>query len=352
MAEKHHLLSYEDSFSEEPRINGNDNHISVYKNRMTTPSSDTDYDMQSALKLINEQSEMLKDMQCKLSKEKENNATLSEKMETLHSEVSKLNKNFNHEIKERNKEIERLRMTLEAHNESQAAIADELRFQIQSLRNKFDGKGPLENGDIRKSNKSPAGNAHLHKGESPRISRRKNSIESAYSTNSSPYLMSQPCVTHHGEITWRINAFTKKLKRITAGNYDDPSRSEAFTTGACGYRLSGWAYLNGRGKGQGQCLSVYIRVMAGEYDPILAWPIKPCYTFHLISQEEDANKRFDLVRVRDLSIKHSGIYRPLKDDKTIIVGFDDFVLHEDIEKKNYLLDDSLFLRIVVDIPAP
>ena len=90
--------------------------------------------------------------------------------------------------------------------------------------------------------------------------------------------------------------------------------------------------------------------MAGEFDPVLPWPIKPCYTFYLLSQDPDPNKRMDLVRVRDLSIKHSGISRPLKDDKSIIVGFDDFIIHEDIEQKNYLMDDSLFLKVVVEIP--
>ena len=72
--------------------------------------------------------------------------------------------------------------------------------------------------------------------------------------------------------------------------------------------------------------------------------------FYLISQSSDANKRLDLVRVRDLSIKHGGISKPQKDDKSIIVGFDDFIVHEDIEKKEFLHEDSLFIKCVVEIP--
>ena len=177
---------------------------------------------------------------------------------------------------------------------------------------------------------------------------QNSSQDSLSSTGSNPSLMSRSSLPpQRAEFVWRINAFTKKLKRVQSNTYDEPSRSEPFTTGPNGYRLSMWAYLNGRGKGLDKCLAVYVRIMAGEYDPILQWPVKPCYTFQLISQAQEANKRLDLVRVRDLSIKHNGIMKPQKDDKSIIVGFDDFIVHEDIEKKEYLADDSLFIRCIV-----
>ena len=279
-------------------------------------------------------------MQQVLREEQKKNSQLTAHVNELKSDIEKLKKKPN----SKSEEIEKMKNLIEAKDEWHASTADELRFQIQSLRNKLDMKTNIENGTV-----SPRKNKQI-KDISGKGRLRKNSDDSSGSTSSVPGLISHSYPPQKGEYIWRINAFTKKLKKIQSGGYDDPSRSEAFTTGQYGYRLSVWAYLNGRGKGESNCLSVYIRVMAGEFDPVLPWPIKPCYTFYLLSQDPDPNKRMDLVRVRDLSIKHSGISRPLKDDKSIIVGFDDFIIHEDIEQKNYLMDDSLFLKVVVEVP--
>jgi len=299
-----------------------------------------EYDMASAIDLIKEQAKIMEEMRKNLREEQNKNISLSKQLDELKIDVDKIKKkpSINKD------EVEKLKNMIEAKDELHASIIDELRFQIQSLRNKLDGKNSIiENGVL-----SPA-KAKLNQEFSSKKNSRRNSEDSNGSTSSVPTLLSRVQTTYRGEIVWRINGFTKKLKKIQSGSYEDPSRSEAFTTGPNSYRLSLWAYLNGRGKGTDKCLSVYVRVMAGEFDPILTWPIKPCYTFYLISQENDVNKRLDLVRIRDLSFKPSGLARPQKDDKSIIVGFDEFVVHEEIEQKNYLLDDSIFIKCVVEI---
>ena len=254
------------------------------------------------------------------------------------------------ELHKMSEEMKSFRNGLEAKTELQASTIDELRFQVQSIRNKMDSKrlaADIPNASpMRTVNNKPA---EQHLSPTKKIMFQNSSQDSLSSTGSNPCLLSRTALPpQRAEFVWRINAFTKKLKRVQSNTYDDPSRSEPFTTGPNGYRLSMWAYLNGRGRGLDKCLAVYVRIMAGEYDPILQWPVKPCYTFQLISQAHEPNKRLDLVRVRDLSVKHNGIARPLKDDKSIIVGFDDFIVHEDIEKKEYLAEDSLFIRCTVE----
>jgi len=324
-----------------------------YKNKGSV-SSDEEYDFSAAVKIINEQSKALEELRKELSEERTKNGLLTDKMENLSKDFQTLQEQYATNTDKRNEELEKFKSSLEAKTELQASVIDELRFQMQSMRNKIDSnRGMLiENGNPAspaRNHLASSGKQPLHEVMSPKKLLRNNSEDSVTSTGSNPCLMSRVSTPHRAEFMWRINAFTKKLKRIRSNSYDDPSRSEAFMTGPHGYRLSMWAYLNGRGKGVDKCLSLYVRVMAGEYDPILSWPIKPCYTFQLISQCQDANKRLDLVRVRDLSIKHGGIARPQKDDKSVIVGFDDFVVHEDVEKKEYLLDDSLFIKCVVEI---
>ncbi|MCP4477370.1 MAG: hypothetical protein GY818_04695 [Planctomycetaceae bacterium] len=155
---------------------------------------------------------------------------------------------------------------------------------------------------------------------------------------------------HRAELVWRISSFSRKLRKIQSGAHEDPYISEPFTTGPFGYRVSVWVYLNGRGKGASNSISVYVRLISGEFDPVLVWPIKPVYTIMLLDQNRDAGLRRNHIRTRDLSVKHAGIDRPKKEDKSVIVGFDDFINHEELEKNNYLVEDAIFIRILVEIP--
>ena len=285
-----------------------------------------------------------------LLKERNTNLKLTTQIDELTKTVRSNNDSHSNDLHILKEETKSFRNGLEAKIELQASTIDELRFQVQSIRNKIDSKRlttDIPNAIPARTVNNKSSEHHLS--PSKKIMFQNSSQDSLSSTGSNPSLMSRSSLPpQRAEFVWRINAFTKKLKRVQSNTYDEPSRSEPFTTGPNGYRLSMWAYLNGRGKGLDKCLAVYVRIMAGEYDPILQWPVKPCYTFQLISQAQEANKRLDLVRVRDLSIKHNGIMKPQKDDKSIIVGFDDFIVHEDIEKKEYLADDSLFIRCIVE----
>ncbi|XP_002164239.2 TNF receptor-associated factor 4 isoform X1 [Hydra vulgaris] len=185
--------------------------------------------------------------------------------------------------------------------------------------------------------------------EIPKKLCKKKSNDGSESTYSSSLTLPRMPTVYKGETVWRINSFSKKLKKISAGTYEEPSRSEPFSTGAHGYRLAIWAYLNGRGKCSGKYLSLFIRVLASEVDAILPWPVKPCYSFCLLSQDPDPSKRLDFIRIRDLTVKHVGISRPQKDDKSFIVGFDDFIHHDELVEKNFLADDTLFIKCNVEI---
>ncbi|KAL9969351.1 hypothetical protein ACROYT_G021555 [Oculina patagonica] len=49
-------------------------------------------------------------------------------------------------------------------------------------------------------------------------------------------------------------------------------------------------------------------------------------------------------------VRRKGIDRPGRDERAIIVGFDDFIKHEELEAGNFLVDDTLFIRVLVDMP--
>ena len=168
----------------------------------------------------------------------------------------------------------------------------------------------------------------------------------------------------YGEHLWIIRSYSRRLRRIRLGKADDPIRSDPFYTGSPGYRLCVWAYINGRGKGLGSAVSVYGKVMAGDYDSILSWPIRPQFTFTLYEQNRNDSDRKDIVRRRrvheikrdhddcsksSISRSNGGIPRPLGDDRSIIVGFDNFVTHEELDTCGFLKSDNIFLKVEVEI---
>ena len=173
--------------------------------------------------------------------------------------------------------------------------------------------------------------------------------------NQSEDLFRFPGLNGYGEIVWRISNFTKRLQRVQTGRSEDPLTSEAFYTSAYGYKIAIWVYTNGRGKEEGRSLSVYGCVMSSEYDAVLRWPVKPKYTFMLLDQNEDVERRKDLVRTRKVhdfkrdDARQKGIQRPLRDERAIIVGFDDFLAHEELEAGNFLVDDCIFIRVLVEM---
>lgn len=162
-----------------------------------------------------------------------------------------------------------------------------------------------------------------------------------------------PTSTCAAEFVWPIRNFRKRLRRIKDGEVDDPLISEPFYTGTFGYKLSVWVYLNGRGKTLGDWVSVYARVMPSDHDNILCWPVRPMYTFSLLDQSE--GEKDHIVRTRKVNDikrdggKHHGIHRPEGGERSVIVGFDDFVAHAQLEKKNYVLEDCIYLKVEADI---
>lgn len=158
---------------------------------------------------------------------------------------------------------------------------------------------------------------------------------------------------------WKLSETMSRLTRIKSGLMEDVLVSPPFLTDTYGYKMTSWLYLNGRGRMRDAYISIYVCVVVGEYDAILLWPIKPTYSFTLIDQRGDIMKREDHVKVRrvmdiadkgnNLIAKHGGIPRPSDSTKALIVGFDDFISHEKLLERRYLIDDTIFVRIEANV---
>ena len=115
-----------------------------------------------------------------------------------------------------------------------------------------------------------------------------------------------------------------------------------------GYKMAIEVSANGEGVGRGTHVSVYIRIMHGEFDDILRWPLRASVTIQLISQSgagadyEMTTPRYEWPRV------NNGVIG-------VGWGWDKFIPHYELEynhirRSEYLKNDRLNFRVIsVDI---
>ena len=149
---------------------------------------------------------------------------------------------------------------------------------------------------------------------------------------------------------WKISGFTEVLQQaLKDGNkkiYSSP-----FSTGPHGYKLIASMRPNGDRTVKNRYLSVFLGVMKGDYDAILAWPFHRKVTFTLIDQQDDPTKRQNVVCSLLTSIDDSCCARPKPSTRfTELPGIARFVSHKNLKTKRYIVDDTLFLQVEIGFP--
>ena len=150
-----------------------------------------------------------------------------------------------------------------------------------------------------------------------------------------------------GTFIWRVPGYKEQLAEAKA-KLGLELTSEPFYTSRYGYKLGASLFLNGNGSGEGTHLSLYIRVLCGDYDNLLEWPFSLGITFRLMDQCTDPEKREHVVEsfVPNPSWKH--FQRPVKEVDTLGFGYPKFISQEALKNGTYLKDDTLFIKIEVD----
>ncbi|XP_033924606.1 TNF receptor-associated factor 4 isoform X1 [Melopsittacus undulatus] len=162
-------------------------------------------------------------------------------------------------------------------------------------------------------------------------------------------------VSSDGTLIWKISDYTRKLQEAKArSNYE--FFSPPFYTHKYGYKLQVSAFLNGNGSGESSHLSVYIRVLPGEYDNLLEWPFSYRVTFSLLDQSDPSLSKPQHITETfhpDPNWKNfqkPGASRSSLDESTLGFGYPKFISHEDIKKRNYVRDNAIFIKASVEIP--
>ena len=141
--------------------------------------------------------------------------------------------------------------------------------------------------------------------------------------------------------TWRIDGFSEVLRKAKG---EEETFIESSSFYRYGYKCRLEMHPNGHDSGENTHLSVYLVIMKGEYDATLTWPFDKKFTFTLIDQQENEHNRENIVLSLTSDPKLRNFARPVK-EKNIGWGFHQFVSHEKLQKRRYIVDDTIFVQV-------
>ena len=150
------------------------------------------------------------------------------------------------------------------------------------------------------------------------------------------------------KLYWKIDEFWVKFedaKRKTAVEL----HSLPFYTSPYGYKFKLVVFPYGNGSGEGTHLSLYIRLLPGEYDTLLKWPFEGEITLSLLDQSSDPSRgRRDISQSFSPEQNWNSFQRPSKNGTTLGFGYPQFVSHRGLQSTNYVRDSCLFIKATVD----
>jgi len=89
-------------------------------------------------------------------------------------------------------------------------------------------------------------------------------------------------------LIWKISDVLEKLEEGRHKLCGDGLEliSSPFYTSQFGYKLQASVFLNGNGSGENTHVSVYIKILPGEFDALLKWSFSHSVSFTLFDQSE------------------------------------------------------------------
>lgn len=148
---------------------------------------------------------------------------------------------------------------------------------------------------------------------------------------------------YDGVLLWKISNFHRRREDAACGRIPLVS-SPPFFTNRRGYKMCGRAYLDGDGLGKGTHLSLFFTLMKGEFDALLPWPFRQRVTLMVLDQS------LQQCHIQDTFCpdQHSSSFQRPVNDLNIASGCPLFISLDDLERKGYLKDDTLFVCVKVD----
>ena len=154
--------------------------------------------------------------------------------------------------------------------------------------------------------------------------------------------------SYNGVLVWKIRGLVEKMAEAKKSGSALELISMPFYTSQCGYKLQASLFVNGNGAGEDTHMSVYIKILPGEYDGILRWPFKHTVSFTLLDQAAERKNAINVVESFLPDPSWPNFQRPSQEPDQLGFGFPKFVSHEMLGTRNYVKDDAMFIKIRVD----
>ena len=149
--------------------------------------------------------------------------------------------------------------------------------------------------------------------------------------------------------TWKIKNFENVLTLAKSGSKIEIESKPFYMYG---YKLKLLLYPNGNIDGQNTHLSLYVTVMKGEYDAILAWPLlQKKFTLTLIDQQENPAERKNVIFEFTADPTHVESFAKPITNENAGRGYQKFVSHEQLRTRRFLVDDIIFIQIQVRLSS-
>ena len=182
-----------------------------------------------------------------------------------------------------------------------------------------------------------------------RVERRIESIEHTLALRNvtladlEEYVRQQEFSSYDGKLLWKITEFARKRNEAVSGQQVS-FFSPCFYTSRYGYKMCARIYLNGDGMGRGTHISVFFVVLRGQYDAILRWPFRQKVTFMLFDQDNVQH----VIKAFRPDPNSPSFQRPRR-ETNIASGCPMFCSLTELNNHAYVRDDTMFLKIIVDI---
>lgn len=160
--------------------------------------------------------------------------------------------------------------------------------------------------------------------------------------------------SHSCTFFWRVLHWQHKLDQAEK-NEIAVVYSEPFYTDTPGYKLRVELFPNGDERSKGRHLSIFLRLLKGDYDSIVRWPFAKQCKIVVMSQQSDTRQN-DVPRSVNLSagpqnIKDKALQRPQSEEQKRSFGFSTFLPLENLKSGNFIQDDCLIITVEIYKPT-
>ncbi|KAK8785733.1 hypothetical protein V5799_007898 [Amblyomma americanum] len=149
------------------------------------------------------------------------------------------------------------------------------------------------------------------------------------------------------KFVWHVKGFSKLKEQVLEGKAKS-FFSDDFYVGIQGYKM----YLGGHfaekdDKGK-TCLSLYVYITKGPYDPTLEWPYKRRSTFVIVDQKNNTYHKIAEIVPEELGPDLEHCFQRPKDGENEGIGYTAIMSLDDIEnpENGYVVNDSFVINFI------